>query len=57
MISFNVHEAANRAAAFLRYPRSAAAHPNCVGAHWFQLTDQAITGRARDRENYNIGFV
>jgi len=46
-----------RAAAFLRYLRSAADHSNFVGAHWFQLTDQAITGRPRDGENYNIGFL
>ncbi|MBM3760775.1 MAG: hypothetical protein FJW36_11070 [Acidobacteria bacterium] len=32
-------------------------HPNFVGAHWFQLADQAITGRPRDGENYNIGFL
>ncbi len=47
----------DRAAAFLRYLRSAADHPNFVGAHWFQLTDQAISGRPRDGENYNIGFL
>lgn len=46
-----------RAAAFQRYLRSVADHPNFVGAHWFQLTDQAITGRPRDGENYNIGFL
>lgn len=48
---------ADRAAAFTRYLRSVADHPNFVGAHWFQLTDQAHTGRPRDGENYNIGFV
>lgn len=48
---------AERAAAFTRYMFSVADHPNFVGAHWFQYTDQAITGRPRDGENYNIGFV
>ncbi len=48
---------AERAAAFKRYLNSVADHPNFVGAHWFQYADQAITGRPRDGENYNIGFV
>jgi hypothetical protein len=48
---------AERAAALTRYLQSVADHPNFVGAHWFQYTDQAITGRPRDGENYNIGFV
>ncbi|MCX6603896.1 MAG: beta-galactosidase [Acidobacteria bacterium] len=48
---------AERAAAFTRYLQSVADHPNFVGAHWFQYTDQALTGRPRDGENYNIGFV
>jgi hypothetical protein len=46
-----------RAAAMLRYLRSVADQGNFVGAHWFQLTDQAITGRPQDGENYNIGFL
>ncbi len=46
-----------RAAAFTRYLQSVADHPNFVGAHWFQYSDQALTGRPRDGENYNIGFV
>jgi len=46
-----------RGEALRRYLRSVADHPNFVGAHWFQLTDQAITGRPRDGENYNIGFL
>lgn len=48
---------AERAAALTRYVQSVADHPNFVGAHWFQYSDQAITGRPRDGENYNIGFV
>jgi len=47
----------NRAAMFQEYLRSVADHPNFVGAHWFQYTDQPLTGRTLDGENYNIGFV
>ncbi|MDQ3003682.1 MAG: hypothetical protein M3Y08_20790, partial [Fibrobacterota bacterium] len=32
-------------------------HPNLVGAHWFQYSDQLYTGRGQDGENYQIGFV
>jgi hypothetical protein len=28
-------------------------HPSFVGAHWFQYTDQPLTGRTLDGENYN----
>lgn len=31
-------------------------HPNLVGAHWFQWSDQPVTGR-KDGENYRIGVV
>jgi len=48
---------ADRARMFIDYMRSALAHPALVGAHWFQYTDQPITGRTLDGENYNIGFV
>ncbi len=33
----------------------AAAHPNGVGCHWFQCSDQFALGRF-DGENYNIGL-
>lgn len=38
------------------YIQGALANPQIVGAHWFQYTDQAVTGR-EDGENYNVGFV
>ncbi|MCD6351486.1 MAG: beta-galactosidase [Armatimonadetes bacterium] len=38
------------------YVRTAARQPWCVGAHWFQCTDEPLTGRF-DGENYNIGFL
>ncbi len=46
----------DRASRYAAYVREAAAAPWCVGAHWFQYLDQALTGRP-DGENYNIGFV
>lgn len=45
-----------RAVAYQHYVEQAAAHPSVVGAHYFQLIDQAVTGRF-DGEFYNLGFV
>ena len=45
-----------RGVAYRYYVERAAAHPSVVGAHWFQLIDQAATGRF-DGELYNLGFV
>ena len=39
------------------YMREVANNDYFVGAHWFQYTDQPLTGRAWDGENYNSGFV
>ena len=47
---------AERAEKYAAYIRAAAEAPWCVGAHWFQYLDQALTGRS-DGENYNIGFL
>ncbi|MEK0317803.1 hypothetical protein [Cohnella sp. 56] len=46
----------NRGKAIRRYIEDAAAQPNCVGVHYFQLNDQPFLGRF-DGENYNIGLV
>jgi hypothetical protein len=46
----------DRGRAYRVYLEDAAAQPNCVGAHWFTLYDQAAIGRF-DGENYNIGFL
>lgn len=46
-----------RARAYQEYLRSVLAHPKCVGAHWFQYTDQPTIGRPGDGENGNVGFV
>ncbi|HEV7298610.1 MAG TPA: hypothetical protein VGN72_04535 [Tepidisphaeraceae bacterium] len=47
---------AERGTAYRRYVELCAAHPACVGAHYFQYSDQPILGRF-DGENYHIGFV
>lgn len=44
------------AAQFKAYTEHAYKDPRYVGAHYFQLQDQAVTGRP-DGENYRIGFV
>ncbi len=45
----------NRGLAYRYYCERAAAHPNGVGAHYFQCYDQFVLGRF-DGENYNIGL-
>ncbi len=45
-----------RGKAYATYLRSALDNPMVVGAHWFQYSDEAISGRS-DGENYQIGLV
>lgn len=45
-----------RGRAYVDYVRQAVENDRIVGAHWFQYTDQLVTGRG-DGENYQIGFV
>ncbi|UXX77861.1 hypothetical protein N7E81_10830 [Reichenbachiella carrageenanivorans] len=47
---------AERGKRYESYIQGALRNPQIVGAHWFQYTDQAMTGR-EDGENYNVGFV
>lgn len=47
---------AARGEAYQRYVEVAAAHPACVGAHYFLLYDQAYIGRF-DGENWNVGML
>jgi hypothetical protein len=47
---------ADRGKAYSHYTERAAAHPSCVGAHYFILSDQPALGRF-DGENYQIGLV
>lgn len=46
-----------RGKAYARFLAAAAANPQIVGAHWFQYTDQPVTGRLLDGENSHIGLV
>ena len=46
----------NRGVAYRYYTENAFSHPAVIGAHWFQWSDQANTGR-NDGENYNIGII
>jgi hypothetical protein len=48
---------AARAAMYEDYVGSVLKNPSFVGCHWFQYTDEPLTGRAWDGENYNIGMV
>ena len=46
-----------RAQAYKDYVRGVLSHPQFVGCHWFQYSDEPTTGRIYDEENYQIGFV
>jgi hypothetical protein len=46
-----------RAQMYQDYLRSVLDHPAFVGCHWFQFSDEPLTGRTFDGENYNIGFL
>jgi len=46
-----------RAEAYREYVQGALRHPQFVGCHWFQYSDEPTTGRVWDEENYQIGFV
>lgn len=45
-----------RAQAYYNYVESALRHPNVIGTHWHQFSDQATTGRF-DGENFQVGFT
>lgn len=46
-----------RGKAYARFIAAAVDNPEIVGAHWFQYTDQPVTGRLLDGENSHIGLV
>jgi hypothetical protein len=46
-----------RGPAYARYLRAVVDNPDLVGAHWFQYTDEPLTGRTLDGENAHIGFI
>ena len=45
-----------RAQSYYNYVESALRHPNVIGTHWHQYSDQATTGRF-DGENFQVGFT
>lgn len=45
-----------RGKAYFRYVKSALQHPNIIGTHWHQFSDQATTGRF-DGENFQVGLT
>ncbi len=47
----------DRAVKYQNYLQGALKNPYIIGAHWFQYTDEPVTGRALDEENHQIGFV
>ena len=47
---------AERGECYKDYVRSALEHPNFVGTHWHQFSDQATTGRF-DGEDFQVGFT
>lgn len=51
-----VEDQEERAQAYFNYVDSALRHPNFVGVHWHQYSEQATTGRF-DGENFQNGFV
>ena len=46
-----------RGPAYARYLRAVVDNSDFVGAHWFQYTDEPLTGRTLDGENAHVGFV
>ena len=52
-----VRDHAERGRAYRYYVENAAADPNIVGTHWFQMVDDLPTGRPSDQERLNYGFI
>ena len=46
----------NKGVAYADYVRSCLLHPNIIGTHWHQYSDQATTGRF-DGEALQVGFT
>lgn len=46
-----------RGIAYRNYTERAFAHPGLIGVGYFQWSDQDLTGRGYDGENYNCGIV
>ena len=52
-----VKDQAQRGKFYREYVTGAVKHPQIVGCHWFEYSDEPTTGRTYDGENYQIGFV
>jgi hypothetical protein len=52
-----VRDYAERGRAYRYYVENAAADPNIIGTHWFQMVDDLPTGRPSDGERLNYGFI
>ena len=52
-----VRDQKERADCLRHYIEACLENPRYVGCHWYQLHDQALTGRPGDGENWNIGLV
>lgn len=52
-----VRDQAERGKAYRYYVEHAAADPNLIGTHWFQMVDDLPTGRPSDQERLNYGFI
>ncbi len=46
-----------RGVAYRYYTENGYAHPGLIGTAYFQWSDQDLTGRRNDGENYNCGLV
>jgi hypothetical protein len=53
----SVGDEAERGPAYARFVAAARADPAIVGTHWFQYTDQPVSGRLLDGENSHVGLV
>lgn len=54
---YAVDTQADRVAYYNDYLSSVIRHPNMVGAHWFQFSDQPISGRTLEGENGQYGLI
>jgi hypothetical protein len=52
-----VRDYLERGRAYRYYVENAAADPNIIGTHWFQMVDDLPTGRPSDEERLNYGFI
>jgi hypothetical protein len=53
----SVENEQQRGEAYARYVNAAVNDPDIVGTHWFNYSDQPVTGRVLDGENSHIGLV